>query len=212
MIKEFCAENFNNVPVAIANGANRIELCDDLSVGGITPNLDVIQRTIQYAHQFDVKVMTMIRLRAGNFIYDDAEIRRMRSTIIKARRLGTDGIVVGCLTTDNWIDEKAMMQLIADAGEILITFHMAFDLIPLERQFEAVDWLVDHGVTRILTHGGAMNDPINTHYEWLKTLINYADQRIVILPGGGINYQNVDEVVKRLMISEVHGTKIVKLN
>lgn len=212
MIKEFCAENFNNVPVAIANGANRIELCDDLSVGGITPNLDVIQRTIQYAHQFDVKVMTMIRLREGNFIYDDAEIRRMRSTIIKARRLGTDGIVVGCLTTDNWIDEKAMMQLIADAGEILITFHMAFDLIPLERQFEAVDWLVDHGVTRILTHGGAMNDPINTHYEWLKTLINYADQRIVILPGGGINYQNVDEVVKRLMISEVHGTKIVKLN
>lgn len=212
MIKEFCTENFNNVPVAIANGANRIELCDDLSVGGITPNLDVIQRTIQYAHQFDVKVMTMIRPCAGTFSYDDVEIKCMRSTIIKTKQLGTDGIVVGCLTPENWIDEKAMIDLIKEASELQITFHMAFDLIPRERQLEAIDWLIGHGVTRILTHGGPMNEPINTHYEWLQILINYTNQRIIILPGGGINYQNIDQVVKKLMIDEVHGTKIVKLN
>jgi copper homeostasis protein len=209
MLREFCAENYTDLPQAIAKGAKRIELCDNLAVGGTTPSTGVIEEALSYADDKGVTVMTMIRPRGGDFIYNDIELKIMHTDLIEAKKLGSDGVVFGCLTPNNWLDEEALEMLIDNAEGLQITFHMAFDAIPTERQFEAIDWLAARGVTRILTHGGASGTPIAENYDHLKALIAHADNRIIILPGGGISFENAQEVEDTLGITEVHGTKIV---
>ncbi|MGX7195723.1 copper homeostasis protein CutC [Enterococcus olivae] len=211
MLKEFCAENYTHIPQAIAKGAKRIELCDNLSVGGTTPSTGVIEEALSYAGEKGVTVMTMIRPRGGDFVYNDIELRIMHTDLIEAKKLGTDGVVFGCLTPNNWLDEEALEMLIEHAEGLQITFHMAFDAIPKERQFEAIDWLAERGITRILTHGGSMDSALSENYEHLKALIAHAANRIEILPGGGITFENAQEVVDTLGVSDVHGTKIVEL-
>ncbi|MGG5341291.1 copper homeostasis protein CutC [Enterococcus sp. AZ192] len=209
MIKEFCAENFTNIPTAIRNGANRIELCDNLAVGGTTPSTGVIEEVIAYAGEHSVPVMTIIRPRGGDFVYNDIELKIMHTDLIEAKKIGTDGVVLGCLTEDGWLDEDALELLIETAEGLQITFHMAFDALPKEKQFKAIDWLADHEVHRILTHGGPSGTPIEDNFDHLKELIAYANDRILILPGGGISDKNLDTVVNALQVNEVHGTKIV---
>ncbi|MBO0469756.1 copper homeostasis protein CutC [Enterococcus sp. DIV0242_7C1] len=209
MIKEFCAENFTNIPTAIRNGANRIELCDNLAVGGTTPSTGVIEEVIAYAGEHSVPVMTIIRPRGGDFVYNDIELKIMHTDLIEAKKIGTDGVVLGCLTEDGWLDEDALELLIETAEGLQITFHMAFDALPKEKQFKAIDWLADHEVHRILTHGGPSGTPIEDNFDHLKELIAYANDRILILPGGGISDKNLDTVVNALQVTEVHGTKIV---
>lgn len=211
MLKEFCAENFTDIPAAIAKGAKRIELCDNLTVGGTTPSAGVIESTVAYAHDHGVQVMTIIRPRGGNFVYNDHELKIMETDLIEAKKLGTDGVVLGCLTAEGDLDEEALDVLIDRAIGLPITFHMAFDAMPAENQFAAIDWLVERGVDRILTHGGAAGTPISDNYQHLQELIAYANGRIGILPGGGVNFENAAEVAEVLDVSEVHGTKIVEL-
>lgn len=209
MIKEFCAENFTKIPQAIQKGANRIELCDNLAVGGTTPSTGVIEEVLAYAGEHSVPAMTIIRPRGGNFVYNDIELKIMHTDLIEAKKLGTDGIVIGCLTEDGWLDEEALDLFIETAEGLQITFHMAFDALSKENQFKAIDWLAERGVTRILTHGGPAGTPIEDNFDHLKELIAYADQRILILPGGGISTENVQTVMDTLKVTEVHGTKIV---
>lgn len=211
MIKEFCAENFTDVPAAIHAGAKRIELCDNLAVGGTTPSTGVIEETLSYAGEKGIPVMTMIRPRGGDFIYNDTELKIMHTDLIEAKKIGTDGVVFGCLTPSGWLDEEALELLIETAEGLQITFHMAFDAIPQTRQFEAIDWLADHGVTRILTHGGPSGTSILENLPWLKELITHADNRLTILPGAGINAENVTDIVSELGVNEAHGTKIVSI-
>ncbi|MDH6365778.1 copper homeostasis protein [Enterococcus sp. PF1-24] len=211
MIKEFCAENFTNIPQAIHAGATRIELCDNLTVGGTTPSTGVIEETIQYAQEHGASVMTMIRPRDGNFVYNDIELKIMHTDLIEAKKLGTDGVVFGCLNEENWLDEEALELFIEHSEGLQITFHMAFDAIPVEKQFAAIDWLSEHGVQRILTHGGLANTKITDNLERLKALITYADNRIIILPGGGITSENAAEIAEALQVTELHGTKIVDI-
>ncbi|MBP1047734.1 copper homeostasis protein CutC [Enterococcus sp. BWM-S5] len=212
MIKEFCAENFTDIPAAIRSGAGRIELCDNLAVGGTTPSTGVIEEALQYAGEHSVPVMTMIRPRGGNFVYNDIELKIMHTDLIEAKKIGTDGVVFGCLTDTNWLDEEALELLIETSEGLQITFHMAFDSLSKENQFKAIDWLAERGVDRILTHGGSAGTPIEENIPHLKELIAYAAERIIILPGGGISYQNLDQVKEALNVDEVHGTKIIAIN
>ncbi|HCM89267.1 MULTISPECIES: copper homeostasis protein CutC [Vagococcus] len=209
MIKEFCAENFTDIPSAIASGASRIELCDNLSVGGTTVSKGVMTETIAYCSDKSVPVMAIIRPRGGNFIYTDTEIKIMENDIYEAKNLGVDGIVIGCLNESNWIDEEALNILLDAADGLQITFHMAFDAMNRDNQFLAIDWLSERNVDRILTHGGMSGTPIEQNLEYINDLISYANNRITILPGGGINHENVDSVVNFLQVKEIHGTKIV---
>ena len=165
MIKEFCAENFTKIPQAIQKGANRIELCDNLAVGGTTPSTGVIEEVLAYAGEHSVPVMTIIRPRGGNFVYNDIELKIMHTDLIEAKKLGTDGIVIGCLTEDGWLDEEALDLFIETAEGLQITFHMAFDALSKENQFKAIDWLAERGVTRILTHGGPAGTPIEDNFD-----------------------------------------------
>ena len=208
MLKEFCAENYTKIPLAIGRGAKRIELCDNLAVGGTTPSTGVIEEALSYAGEKSVPIMTMIRPRGGDFVYNDIELKIMHTDLIEAKKLGTDGVVFGCLTPNGWLDEEALELLIDTAEGLQITFHMAFDAIPESRQFEAI---ADHGVHRILTHGGPAGTAIEENLERLKALIDYAGDRLIILPGAGISYKNAQSIADQLGVSELHGTKIVDL-
>lgn len=208
-LKEVCLENYSFIPKAIAQGATRIELCDYLISGGTTVSKGVMHEAAAYCAEKMIPLMAMIRPRSGNFIYNDSELKIMGYDIIEARNLGLDGIVLGCLTSDQLIDEDAMEQLLEEAYGLQVTFHMAFDAIPVEKQFEAIDWLAEHGVQRILTHGGDLSLPIEETLPHLKELVDYAKDRILILPGGGITSENADNIQDYLGVTELHGSKIV---
>ena len=212
MIKEFCAENFTLIPAAIKAGAGRIELCDNLAVGGTTPSLGVIEETLAYTNEKHIPVMTMIRPRGGNFCYNDLELKIMETDLIYAKNAGTDGVVFGCLTEDKEVDEEALEILLGNSIGLQTTFHMAFDEIPKEKQFETIDWFVKLGIDRILSHGGPLSQPIEENLTHLKELIDYANDRITIFPGGGVTFKNIDEITQFLGVQEAHGTKIVSFD
>lgn len=209
MIREFCAENATDVGRALALGAQRVELCDNLAVGGTTPSKGVIEQVCQLANQQGARVMTMIRPRAGNFCYDEMEKTIMQTDMSVAREAGSHGLVLGMLTEGNWLDEEALRYMIAEYKDMELVFHMAFDAISRSRQKEALDWLVEEGFTRILTHGGRADVPIGDHIEWLKELVTYAAGRIEILVGGGVNKNNYQEICQLVGTDQAHGTKIV---
>ena len=187
MIKEFCAENFTNIPQAIHNGANRIELCDNLAVGGTTPSTGVLEESFAYTSEKSIPLMVMIRPRGGDFIYNDTELKIMHTDLIEAKKLGVDGVVFGCLTPSNWIDEEAMELLLDVADGLQVTFHMAFDAIEETRKKAAIE---EH-LTKIS--------------EWIA----YADGRITFVVGGGVRSTNAQAVCTKTGATEVHGTRIV---
>ena len=253
LLREFCAENLTHLSVALAAGARRIELCDNLAVGGTTPSAGVIAQAVKLVHGTPgATVRVIIRPRGGDFVYDDAELAAMEEDARAAVRLGADGIVVGCLTPKDPvaylrsrtaavaahgtpgdeapapyrggfdIDEVANKRIVAaareqaaaEAREVGLTFHMAFDALPVASQSTAVDAIAALGFDRILTHGGVAGTPIADNLSRLTALVSRAkrgDGQIIILPGGGITFANAVEVAASLNVHEVHGTKIVEL-
>lgn len=223
LTREFCAENFSDVPAAIAAGAARIELCDNLAVGGTTPSFGVIEAAVSYAHEHGARVMCMVRPRGGDFVYSAREVEMMEADARIALALGADGIVLGRLAPDADgdldLDVAALERVCSIAREaaeergeaVDMTFHMAFDALPERRQLEAIDAIADLGFTRILTHGGAAGTPIEENLDRLRTYVERAAGRLVILPGAGITYENAERVADALGVREAHGTRIVEL-
>ena len=105
MIKEFCSENYVGVERALALGSQRVELCDNLAVGGTTPSYAVIDYVCQLAHEKGARVMTMIRPRGGDFYYSPEEVAMMVKDCQVAKTVGSDGLVFGALTKENWLDD-----------------------------------------------------------------------------------------------------------
>ncbi len=209
IFKEVAVENFTKIPLAVAKGANRIELNDNLAVGGTTVSHGVLQEATKYLQEKSIPVVEMIRPRGGNFVYNDLEIKMMEADLFEAQKLGVDAVTFGALTSDGTIDEDAMEQLIAASSGMQVVFHMAFDALAEDNKKDAIDWLVDHDVDRILTHGGPLTTDINDTLENIKKYIDYADGRITILPGGGVNFKNCDAIAEKLGVKEVHGTKVI---
>lgn len=215
MLREFCAENFTLVPRAIAAGAQRIELCDNLAVGGTTPSRGVIAKTVACAHARGARVMCMIRPRGGDFCYAPDELDIMEEDIKTAIELGCDGIVLGCLRhgrRDAWeLDGDALVCLLACTRPCEVTFHMAFDELGPSAQLAAIDELAALGCTRILTHGGPAGTPIEGNAARLRELQRRAGARLRILPGAGITHENAAAIAAATGAEELHGTKIVRL-
>lgn len=209
MIKEVCVENFTHIPIAVEKGAQRIELCDHLSVGGTTVSHDVAAKSLSYCKANNVKVMALIRPRGGTFFYTDEEINIMLEDIIHFKKLGIHGVVIGCLNREAWIDEESMHKLLHVANGMDVTFHMAFDHLSPTRKLEAIDWLASKGIKRILTHGGPLHTKIEQNISILKEYIAYASDKIIIMPGGGITNQNLPMLLESLAITEIHGTRIL---
>lgn len=218
LTREFCAENMELVPAAVAAGARRVELCDNLAVGGTTPSYGVIRAAVAFARSHGADVMCMVRPRGGSFEYTPDEAAIMRDDLLVAKRLGVTGVVFGCLR-EGRLDRALTAELVRLAHEgtpeaphgVAVTFHMAFDALDPADQLEAIDWLAEQGVERILTHGGPAGTPIEDNLGRLRELVERAAGRITILPGGGITWENVEAVARELGVSEVHGTKIVQV-
>jgi len=196
---EICCGSIDDARQAQAGGAQRIELCSALFLGGLTPSIG----TLQYARrQLSIPIMAMVRPRGGGFRYTDAEFATMEYDAEVFIAKGADGLVFGILKADGSIDVARTKRLREIAGNKQTVFHRAFDVTP--DPFRALDELVNLGITRILTSG--QQETVPEGAELIRQLIEYAGSRIEILPGGGIRPYNVADVVARTGCAGVHLT------
>ena len=209
MIYEFCAENVTLLEKAMQAGARRIELCDNLAVGGTTPSYGVTKVAVELASNYDTTIMTMIRPRGGDFVYTDLEIAIMLVDIRLTAQSGSQGVVFGALTADKKLDKANLEKLIAASKGMEIVFHMAFDELSDEDQLEAIDWLSQVGVTRILTRAGVSGDSLEKRFAHYHRILEQAKGKIEILPGGGIDLDNRQTFIEQLGVTLLHGTKVV---
>ena len=209
MIYEFCAENVTLLEKAMQAGARRIELCDNLAVGGTTPRYGVTKAAVELAANYDTTIMTMIRPRGGDFDYNDLEIDIMLEDIRLTAQAGSQGVVFGALTAEKKLDKANLEKLIAASKGMEIVFHMAFDELSDEDQLEAIDWLSQAGVTRILTRAGVPGDSLEKRFAHYHRILKHAKGKIEILPGGGIDLDNRQTFIDQLGVAQLHGTKVV---
>ena len=209
MIYEFCAENVTLLEKAMQAGARRIELCDNLAVGGTTPSYGVTKAAVELAANYDTTIMTMIRPRGGDFVYNELEIAIMLEDIRLTAQAGSQGVVFGALTADKKLDKVNLEKLIAASKGMEIVFHMAFDELSEEDQLEAIDWLSQAGVTRILTRAGVPGDSLEKRFAHYHRILEHAKGKIEILPGGGIDLDNRQTFIDQLGVTQLHGTKVV---
>ena len=209
MIYEFCAENVTLLEKAMQAGARRIELCDNLAVGGTTPSYGVTKAAVELAANYDTTIMTMIRPRGGDFVYNDMEIAIMLEDIRLTAQAGSQGVVFGALTAEKKLDKTNLEKLIAASKGMEIVFHMAFDELSDDDQLEAIDWLSQAGVTRILTRAGVSADSLEKRFAHYHRILEHAKGKIEILPGGGIDLDNRQTFIDQLGVTQLHGTKVV---
>jgi copper homeostasis protein len=178
-------------------GAHRIELCANLGEGGTTPSAGTIGAALA---RVKVPIFVMIRPRAGDFLYTAIELDVMLRDIAAARSAGAHGIVTGVLAADGRVDIERTRELVEAAGPLPVTFHRAIDLTAdLD---EALDALIDAGVTRVLTSGGVprAGDGIRR----IASLVRRASGRIIVMPGGGISAGNAGQIVRDTGAREIH--------
>jgi copper homeostasis protein len=178
-------------------GADRIELCAELLVGGLTPSEDLMRMV---RAKVTLAIFAMIRPRAGDFIYSAQELAQIRGEIDTAKQLGMDGIVLGLLTRDRSVDVERTRQLVKTAQPLPVTFHRAFD--DAANLDAALEDVIATGARRILTSGGSSTAPAGI--DKLARLVVAAKDRILILPGGGINSSNAVDVARQTGARELH--------
>jgi copper homeostasis protein len=186
MIIEICANGFESAQAAQNAGAQRIELCANLSVGGLTPSRDEIEKVVS---ELTIPMHVLIRPRNGNFCYSEAELVEMMQDIAYCKQLGCAGIVSGVLTSEGSIDTMATTRLIAASEGMEFTFHRAFDACSDWKH--GFDFLLSAGVTRLLSSG--QHAKAIDGIELLKKLKEQAENKLQIMPGGGINAENAPD-------------------
>jgi copper homeostasis protein len=204
VLVEACVDSVASAVAAERGGAKRLELCDNLGDGGTTPSAGMIS-AVKAAVK--IPVFAIIRPRGGDFVYSDVELAVMRLDIEAARMLGIEGVVFGVLTKDAKVDVGHTRALMDAAAGLPVTFHRAFDHardLP-----QALEALMTLGVARVLTSGGAP-----TALEGVATigaLVKRANGAIAVMAGGSVREENVQEVVQRSGVTEVHvrGTRVV---
>ena len=197
VIVEACVETVASAVAAERAGASRIELCSDLAEGGVTPSAGLIRAV---RARVEIPLHVLIRPRGGEFIYDTAEEEVMLADITEARRAGADGVVIGALSTGLRVHRARTERLVAAADSLSCTFHRAVDATP---DLDAsVALLVELGVARILTSGGAA-----TALQGAATIGQLQvrwGERITILAGGGIRAVNVRRILRETGVRELH--------
>lgn len=198
VIVEICATSVQSVKNAEKSGAHRIELCSELAVGGITPSYGLIKEVLK---QTSLPVFVLIRPRSGDFTYSKDEFEAMRSDIQICKELGCKGIVSGILNVDYSLDRERTKELIEFSKPLEFTFHRAFDWV--KKPEESIQTLIELGAHRILTSGQSESAEMG-----LETLIQWkklAENRLTIVPGGGIKPENVHKF-KEAGFSEIHAS------
>jgi copper homeostasis protein len=196
-ILEITVETVDAALSAQRGGAHRIELCSQLAVGGLTPSSELMQAARQ---QISLPIFAMIRPRGGDFVYSESEFAAMQRDIGTAKQLGMNGVVLGILKEATRVDIDRTRQLVELARPFPVTFHRAFDATADLR--EAFEDVIQTGATRILTSGGAPTAPEGLAA--LVELVAAAGDRILVVPGGGINPSNILRVAQESRAREFH--------
>ena len=220
---ETCCTTLEQARSAQSRGAGRIELCVDLSVGGVTPPRDLIRDVVA---SLTIPVNVLIRpdrhsrldrepqtpdpvgdggFSAADFVYDEVDLQQMIEDIGYCKSVGVAGIVVGALTPEGAIDRAAMRRLIAAAAPLPVTFHRAYDVCTAD-PFIALDQIIALGCTRLLTSGQAPN-------AWdgrglITLLVRRAGRRLIVMPGCGVKPDNLAALAAITHATEFHGTAI----
>ncbi|MGF1625128.1 MAG: copper homeostasis protein CutC [Alphaproteobacteria bacterium] len=200
---EICVDTADGLAAAIAGGADRIELCSALSIGGLTPPPSLIA----LAAGASVPVFAMVRPRDGDFVYTRAEAEQMHADLAALRGAGgmLRGFVTGANRTDGGLDADLLGPLLAARGRLSATLHRAFDLVP--DPIAALEQAVDLGFDRILTSGLAPTAAEGA--DLIAALVARAAGRIVVMPGGGIRPEGARDLVARTGAVEVHASAAV---
>ncbi len=194
---EISVETLEGALAAERGGADRIELCADLSLGGVTPGADLLRAV---RAQVRIPIFSMVRPRAGDFVYSSAEFAEMKRAIADAKESGMDGVVLGVLTKKHRVDIERTRELGELARPLPVTYHRAFDEIADLHQ--ALEEVIQTGAKRILTSGAAKSALEGAAL--LGELIEAAGERIIIVPGAGISGVNIAEVARQTRAREFH--------
>lgn len=199
LIVEVCVDSVESAIAAQLGGANRVELCDNLLEGGTTPSAGAIEIARK---NLNIKLHVIIRPRGGDFCYSDVEFEIMKLDIEAAKEFGADGIVIGILKDDGNVDIKRTQTLIEIARPLSVTFHRAFDMT--RDAFKALEDLISLGVERVLTSG--QEESVIEGLDLITQLVKQANDRIIIMPGGGVNERNIKKIVEQSKVKEIHVT------
>lgn len=202
MIKEACVESLIDALEAEKRGANRIELCDNLSQGGTTPSYGTIKVALS---TLKIPVFPIIRPRGGDFCYTPAEIEVIKEDIKVCKSLGAKGVVLGILTKDKKIDFKTLAEFMELAKPMEVTFHKAID--ELEDPTLVIDDLINLGVKRILSSG--TKPTALEGKDMLNKMIEKAGDRLTIVVAGKVTKENLAEISSLIPSKEYHGKIIV---
>jgi copper homeostasis protein len=195
---EIATTDFITTEAAVKGGADRIELCSAISEGGITPSFGFIK---QCREKFSLPIFPIIRPRSGDFLYTDEEFEIITKDVLLCKQLNCDGVVVGFLKKDGAIDRKKIDLIVKLAYPMEVTFHRAFDRC--KDPFMALETIIDAGCQRILTSGQQLKAIDGA--DMIRQLIMAADDRIIIMPGSGINPDNIKLVAEQTGAVEFHG-------
>lgn len=205
---ESCCTSLEEVKKACACGADRIELCEDIAIGGVTPSLSLVKEVLSSSA---IPVNVMIRPRGGDFVYSEEEISRMISDIrvlgslnVSGKRI--NGYVFGCLTPENEVDISSMKKLVKEAMKysVNITFHRAFDQVANPEK--ALEDIISLGCTHLLTSGN-MEDAFVGRFN-IARLVEQVAGRIIIIAGKGIRPQNLKQIATDSKAPQFHGTSL----
>lgn len=196
---EACCTSLEAVRAAEMNGARRIELCEQLEIGGVTPSETLLRETLAAT---SLPVNVLIRPRGGDFVYSEAEVGTMLDSIRRCRDLGVGGVVIGALTPSGAVDMPLMRRLMAASDSLSVTFHRAFD--ETADPLDALEDIISLGCERLLTSGHAPDAYAGR--ELLGQLVQCAAGRIIILAGYGVRPGNIDAIADASGASEYHSS------
>jgi copper homeostasis protein len=198
---EIACFNIESAVFAQENGANRVELCDRIEDGGTTPSLEIVSKATEF---ITIDLYVMIRPRGGNFVYSEAEFNQMKATIQEYKKLHVNGFVFGILNEDNSINKEQNTELVQLAKPFSCTFHRAFDEV--SAAFQSLETIIDCGFKTILTSGQAKNVVEGSNQ--LSELVKKSNNRIVIMPGGGLRSSNIEIIQQKTNANWFHSSAI----
>lgn len=198
---EIACFNYESALIAQENGADRIELCENMQLGGTTPNYVL---TVRVREKLSIKMHVIIRPRGGDFVYSDEEIAEMKQDLKQFKKLGVDGFVFGILNEDGSINKKKNQELVNLAYPLSCTFHRAFDVVKNVEQ--SLEDIIECGFKTILTSGQELN--IEEGVFNLEKIQKLANNRIEIMPGGGLRSSNIKLLQDKLEPTFYHSSAI----
>ncbi len=199
---EIACFHLSSAIIAQQAGADRIELCDEAGLGGISPGYESVKLARE---KIIIDLFVMIRPRGGNFIYSPSEFAQMKNDVLEFKKTGVDGFVFGILNEDGSINKKQNRELVQAAHPCSCAFHRAFDVVT--NPFTALEEIIDCGFGTILTSG--QKQTAMEGIDVLVELVNKANNRIVIMPGGGVRSSNIAELKEKVKTSFYHSSAIM---